>query len=324
MDARQIIIDLTDKTELDEIKWSSNSLQHSVEINYVYTKNVTNKKRLVFEIKTKKTDIDKSELSIKFGPVSGNRYESFISYITPRTQPSLYNLIEILNFKFRRGDIDFIKENVEFKTNKYKDVRTLQLLTKDTISGKLTWKNSFKSDKSATFVSYLNITDKKRLMFTLRCTESSNFKEDNVLRVLLKTYVGDEYKSIVIKVLYLNEYPTLIALISKLCLIHFKSEFKYKPKLAKYEFKNGTIIPVKSIVTSDIEEYRKQIIESINDIIKKLPGGSLYSIKKFSGVFDALDGAKTASTFEELNDFLHNANLSYEMNNPVGNPKWAN
>ncbi len=207
------------------------------------------------------------------------------------------------------------------KTERLKTYKLVQMIQRDTESEKLIWKNSYKDKDSAIFIAMVDLTPKKQLMFTLRCTEESEIKEDNILRVTfrVKSKRNESQSVQAIKSVSLIEYPLMIVLIRKLCKNflnkEFISPFAEKETAASKEKSHETII------ATNIEMYRKHILTSIKDIMKSLPGNASDWETNFIDVFVAYDNAKKADTYEELNDLLFKASNSAKKLKPLKRPR---
>lgn len=211
------------------------------------------------------------------------------------------------------------------RTIKIKDYKLIGQLNKDTIEGKLAWKCTYEDRYVSIFVVHHEITKQKKIMFVLRCSNTSLKKEDNVLRVTFKKESDRANNSLsVIKTIHLIDYPLLNVLIKRLNKTYLNKEFispikkeddvDVTPKIQNLS---------KAVEVNTVEEYKKHILTAIKDIMKKLPGEAREWESKFMDVFVAYDEAKKAITYEELNDLLHKATVCAERNNPIGDPWWA-
>ena len=102
---RQIVRELLLQTESNEIKWI-NIFENSEKLVFRYIKKITERKSLSFEISLKRSKSE-SDLTIKFGPVGDNTIETFIYFINVKTQPLLYDLLDLIGRKFDNGDIKY-------------------------------------------------------------------------------------------------------------------------------------------------------------------------------------------------------------------------
>ena len=202
------------------------------------------------------------------------------------------------------------------RTIKIKDYKLVKQLNNDTESGKLTWKNTYDDKYIKIFVVHHGITKEKKMMFTLKCSETSKLKDDNVLKVILKVDRDKATSQMsVIKTLHLIDYPLLNVLIKRL----------YKMYLGR-EFVSPIQTPSKAVEVNTVEDYRKHILIAIKDIMKKLPGQADEWESKFMDVFVAYDNAKKSTSYEELNDLLQKATKCAEKsknNKGIGDPWWV-
>lgn len=103
---RQIVKNLILKTDSREIKWIA-SFENSDKVIFVYTKNITEKKKLTFEVILRR-DRYLSELVVKFGPIGNSKFAMAINHIDLRKQSLLYDLLDSLQRKYNDGDINHI------------------------------------------------------------------------------------------------------------------------------------------------------------------------------------------------------------------------
>jgi len=209
------------------------------------------------------------------------------------------------------------------RTVKIKNYKLVKQLNNDTDSQKLTWRNTHSDKIVNVFVTHYGLTPKKKLMFTLRCSETSKFKDDNVLRVILKIE-GDRGNSqtTVLRTLHLMDYPLLNVLMRKLMKLYMGKDFKaYNGEVDNLK----TVNDVKSVAVevNSVEEYRRHILIAIKDIMKKLPGMAKEWESKYMDVFVAYDDAKKSTSYEELDKLLQKAVNCAERGNPIGDPWWA-
>lgn len=217
---------------------------------------------------------------------------------------------------------------MEEKPNRFKDVRFISLLLRDTASGNLNWKNTIKDkDSICVFTATRSITERKKLVFSLKFSTSDRI-EDNVLRVLLKMEKLENDLTVnsssnIIKKLPLSNYPTLFALIKKVSLLYlgrpYVSTFANKDKTSNIN------PPQNLVVANDIEEYRKIILKEIQAIMKKLPdmANDQDWESKYMDVFTAYDNVKKSKTFDEINDLFYQASEAVRKNPPENSSKWA-
>lgn len=234
---RQVVRELIKKTESGEIRWW-NTIETSDKLVFKYIKKITDKKNLIFTLTSKRVKYQ-SDLSMTFGPTGENKLETLVSLLTIGTQPLLYDLIDCLNKKHKDGDVKYLNESVlnEFFTNdvegkerskklfrmkgevRLKNLKLLSMLTKHMEEGKLNWEDTYHDKHVATFICKHALTKLKKLVFSVRSCDESEIKEDNILRVLLKTENKSgniSYNTTVIRSISLKEYPSLIVLIQKL------------------------------------------------------------------------------------------------------------
>lgn len=325
---RQIVRELLLKTESREIKWV-NTFENSDKLIFRYVKKITTKKSLTFTVTSNRTK-SHSDLTITFGPIGDNKIDTLLKIITPLNQPLLYDLIDNLNKKYNQGDIFFLRESMSFgepdkdRSDKLKSLRLINQITKDTVSGKLSWENTFKDKSTSTFITNVALTKLKKLVISLKVSEQSEIKEDNILRVLLKKenprgpVTSD---TTVIKSVTLKDFPALIILIKKLYKTFLQKEFESPFIIEKPNILNTKGYKSIVVVAEDLEEYRKHILDSIKDIIRELPNSTSWE-EKFTLVYDCYEGVKKAKTMKEINQLLLRA-TEVVKNNPIGTPRWA-
>lgn len=327
---RQIVRELLVKTDSREIKWR-NTFESSDKFVFKYTKKITEKKSLAFTLNSLRTR-SHSDLTITFGPVGDNKFETLIKIITPTNQPLLYDLIDNLHKKFNSGDIPYLRESMSFdsdkdRSEKLKNLRLINQVTKDTESGKLTWENTFKDKQGATFTARVAITKLKHLVLFVKVTEESEIPEDNVLRVLMRVEKinGPDVSSSTskIKTVTLNEYPALRILIGKLYKTYLGKEFKYpfevKPKPPVLDTKGYKSV---AVVAENLEDYRQYILSSIKGIIRELPNSPEWE-DKFGEIYDCYEKIKKSTNMTEINQLLFKATEVAKKGNPIGTPRWA-
>jgi len=348
---RQVVRELLLKTESREIRWW-NTIETSDKLVFKYIKKVTDKKNLIFTV-TSKREKYQSDLSITFGPTGENKLETLVSLLTIRTQPLLYDLIDALNKKHRDGDVKYLNESVlnEFFTNdaegkerseKLKNLKLLSLLTKHTEEGKLNWEDTYHDKHVATFICKHALTKLKGMVFSVRSCDESEIKEDNILRVLLKTEnkTGNiSHNTTVIRSISLKEYPALIALIQKLNKKYlgrkFESPFLTRPSINDLiDFNKIIEEKPKShelLVANDLEDYRRYTLDAIKGMIREMPN-SIDWEDRFAEVYDAYEDCKKATSIEELNDLMYKVHTISEKGKkpkskpkegPIGTPRWA-
>ena len=348
---RQVVRELLLKTESREIRWW-NTIETSDKLVFKYIKKVTDKKNLIFTV-TSKREKYQSDLSITFGPTGENKLETLVSLLTIRTQPLLYDLIDALNKKHRDGDVKYLNESVlnEFFTNdaegkerseKLKNLKLLSLLTKHTEEGKLAWEDTYHDKHVATFICKHALTKLKGMVFSVRSCDESEIKEDNILRVLLKTEnkTGNiSHNTTVIRSISLKEYPALIALIQKLNKKYlgrkFESPFLTRPSINDLiDFNKIIEEKPKShelLVANDLEDYRRYTLDAIKGMIREMPN-SIDWEDRFAEVYDAYEDCKKATSIEELNDLMYKVHTISEKGKkpkskpkegPIGTPRWA-
>ncbi len=354
---RQVVRELIKKTESREIRWW-NTIETSDKLVFKYIKKVTDKKNLTFTV-TSKREKYQSDLSITFGPVTlqgvmgEKERETLVALLTIRTQPLLYDLIDALNKKHRDGDVKYLNESVlnEFFTNdvegkerseKLKNLKLLSMLTKHTEEGKLNWEDTYHDKHVATFICKHALTKLKGLVFSVRSCDESEIKEDNILRVLLKTENKSgniSHNTTVIKSVSLKEYPALVALIQKLNKKYlgrkFESPFLNQKNVNDLDNFTKTIEGKPKthelLVADDLEDYRKYTLDAIKVMIRSMPN-TLDWEDRFADVYDAYEDCKRATSMEELNDLMYKAHTISEKGKkpkskpkegPIGTPRWA-
>lgn len=316
---RQIVRELLIKTDSREIKWV-NTYESSDKLIFRHVKKITSKKNLSFTLCSSRIK-SHSDLTITFGPVDNNSIETLLKVITPLNQPLLYDLIDNINKKFNDGDVFYIGESMSFELSKggekLKNLKLINQIIKDTESGKLTWENTFKDKIGAIFIAKVAITKLKHLILSLKVTENSEIQQDNALRVLLKICVDEPIistKTQKIRNISLNEYPTLRVLIGKLYKTYLGKDFKYpfdKPKVDKSI----------AVIAEDLEEYKKQILDSVKDIIRDIPTSSTWE-NRFADLCDCYDQIKKAQTMKEINQLFFKVSEIIK-DNPIGTPRWV-
>jgi len=319
--SRQIVRELIKDTESRKIRWW-NIKDTEWELVFQYTNKITKNKKIKY-ILTCKREKAHSDLTITFGPVvefleRGGTLtkEKLISVITPRNQPLLNDLIDQLNRMYDDGDVNYLNENKmnEFhsedlstkgRQEKLKNIRLLTTVCKHTDEGTLKWEVNFDDRDTATFIATHQITPKKSLVLSVKCTENSDRREDNIFRCILKnanTTGSISHNVTVIKSLPLNEYPSLIVLIKKLCKKLLNRDFN-KIREDRYKLSSkGVAVEVK-----DEEEYRRCILDTIRVMLKD-PKVLEYE-KDWGGIYEIYELVKKAKTYEEMNDLLYKAHM---------------
>lgn len=324
---RQIVRQLLLDTNSGKIRWwCTYDESFSKQFVFKYVHKITKKKAIDFRVMVYR---DSSNLTINYITDIEKGNKTYIDKIENKKQSMIYDLVDSLIRKYKDGDIplnlriEYLNENKvnEFnsddgRTKKVKDIQLISSLAKDTIMGKLEWKVSHKEDNMAVFMVNVPITPLKKLVFSLRCQNSSKYKEDNILKCILKTsnLKGDiSHNTTVIKSVNLNDNPSLIYLIKKLCKTYLDRDFKLPPK--------EIVNPTKLIIANNIIEYRKYVMDVVKEIMKNIPDLLNYD-DKFASMNDIYEEMKKAESFEKLNDLLYRAHQKSERNNPVGTPIW--
>lgn len=343
--SRQVVRELLQDTESRKIKWI-NTFEGDEEYIFKYTRKLTDKKDIRFTIKSKR-DKYNSELRITFGPVvevlSGGgtmTARKEVGIILVKNQPLLYDLIDTLNRKLRIGDISYIKEKKvnenlhseqgKFDSERLQNFKLIAMLTKNTQDGKLSWEDTYHDKHASAFIANFALTPLKKLVFSVRCSDESEIKEDNILRCIMKIENKGgkiSHNASTIRSVTLKDYPSLIALIKKLNKTYLSREFEspFLNSKEKFPLAGSTAgFKVGKEIDTNVEEYRKYGLNVIRTIIRDLPGGKNDDWEeKFSGIYDAYEAVKKANTIDEIDEQIFKAHAHTQKKNPIGTPRWA-
>lgn len=342
---RQVIRELLQDTESRKIKWI-NTFESEDEYIFNYRKQITDKKDIRFTLKSKR-DKYNSDLRITFGPVVESlkggvttigRQE--VGIISVKNQPLLYDLIDCLNRKLRIGDINYIKENKvnetldiengKFESERFQNIKLILMLIKNTQDSKLAWEDTHHDKHIATFIANFALTPFKKLVFSVRCCDESEIKEDNILRCLMSIENKQgkiSHNTFPIRSLSLKEYPSLIALIKKLNKKYLSREFESPFFNSKKSFPlagSTAGFKVGKDIDNNVEEYKKYGIGVIRTIMRELPSGKKDNWEEnFTEIYDAYEAVKKCNTIEEIDNLIFKAHEYTQRKNPIGNPRWA-
>jgi len=336
---KNLLVDTDSNVPSKRIRWIC-TYESQDKLIFKCTIKVTAWKKLYFTVTSRRMK-HASDLTITFGPIvdhldSGGTLTAtkLISVITPRNQPLLYDLLDNLNRKYVEDDVAYISEgmntfhsddpDVNERQEKLKNIKLLSTILQHTEEGKLNWECTLSDDNLSTFLSFYKLTDLKQLTFSVRSTNGSKKRDDNVFRVLFKKKLKTgnvSHDTSVIKTLYLNEYPSLIALIKKLNRKYLDRDFNADPI---------STVGTKVVMLDDIDQYKEEVLTILKQQIRAVPIERDWQ-NEYGVIFDAYDAVKKAKTYEEINDWMFKASQSYARipkrrevkPNPIGNPRWA-
>jgi hypothetical protein len=326
--SRQIVRELMKDTESRKIKWW-NIVDSEWELIFRYERKVTENKSIKYDLKCKREKFQ-SDLTITFGPIverlSGSGtliHTKLVSVITPRVQPLLIDLIDQLRRKYEEGDINHLRlreskmnefhsenQDVKERQDKLKNIKLLTTVCKHTDEGILKWEINYQDDEVAVFISTHQITKNKSLVFTVKCSETSDKKEYNIFRSILKTANTSGVISHNVQVIHslsLKEYPSLIILIKKLCKKMINKDFNRfveKPKKTQLDLFNKNSV---AVTAKNEEDYKKYTLDVIRFMLKDQK--IMLDENIWAEIYEIYDKVKKAKTYDEMNDLLYKAHM---------------
>lgn len=295
INSRQIIRQLLLDTDSRKIRWTS-VFESSNIITYVHIKNITNNKKLKYELVSNR-DRFLSRINIHFGPIK-NKYQ-LIGKFYIKDAPLLYDLLDSVNRKYNDGDISYIPENMSFysTSNKPRNIRLINKLYNATKNDELKWKISSSTQSMNVFNAVDKITENKEIVFNFK---TSYLKaDDNILKILFK--VSDKkrskYSTLVINSLDAKENRSLKILIKLLYKKYLGIDFDI-------DFNKSVAVEV-----NDFENYKQEILKILRDMKDTYPRDSVI-FNQISLIYNAAENTKD---YNVLNDLLYKAKLLDEQ-----------
>jgi uncharacterized protein YecE (DUF72 family) len=307
--SRQIVKELIDQTKNGEINWKANQSSTDYKAIFKYFKKVTETKNLIF-ILTGRKERYKSDLTILFG---ADGSETLVAILTIKSQPLIYQLVDLMMKKFDDGELQYLKEmfggenDIQSKerkerSEKLKNVKLINLLIQHTNDGKLNWEDTYNDVNDSVFLSFFPLTKLKKLSFSARTSVESQDQDENVLRVILKKNKinGTPDSTTVIRVIRLIGHPQLLELFKLLNKRYLQREFR--SPYGEPEKKKSI-----SVTAHNVKEYRNYTLREIKEFIRELSRNVRGWEERSQDIYKIYQECEKADTIDEINKLMFKA-----------------